>query len=151
MLLATLTKIQAGKVDNVAVSFLQSCFMENLAPAEHSIFEQEALYIMPRWKRTVQIKVDYLCKLGEPVAKLKTQYSSPNGAHLVNHAVKDVNLPAMSALTKGAIVMLVLNQIVEKHLSNGSIGWVVKIVYRNAAGPRESGACPVTVCHCVFS
>jgi hypothetical protein len=143
--LATLAKIQAGTVDDDAVSFLKSRFMESLSPAERLLFEHEALYIMPRWKRTVPITVDYLRKLGQPVAKLKAQYSSPNGAHRVNHAVKDINLPATSALAKGAIVMLLLNQIVEKRLSNGSIGTVVKIVYRNAAGPRESGALPLYV------
>jgi hypothetical protein len=100
---------------------------------------------MPRWKRTVPITVDYLRKLGQPVAKLKAKYSSPNGAHCVNHAVKDISLPATLALAQGAIVMLLLNQIVEKRLSNGSLGTVVKIVYQNAAGPHESGALPLYV------
>jgi hypothetical protein len=145
--LATLAKIQAGTVDDDAVSFLKSHFMESLSPAEHLLFEHEALYIvMPRWKPTVPITVDYLRKLVQPpVAKLKAQYSSPNGAHRVNHAVKDINLPATLALAKGAIVMLLLNQIVDKRLSNGSIGTVVKIVYQNATGPRESGALPLYV------
>jgi hypothetical protein len=104
--LSTLAKIQAGKVDDEAVNFLQSRFMDNLPPKERLLFEQEAIYIMPRWKRTVPITIEYLRKLGSPVAKLKAQYSSPNGPQCVNHAVKEVNLPTLLVLAEGAIIML---------------------------------------------
>jgi hypothetical protein len=59
--------------------------------------------------------------------------------------MKEVNLPSLSVLAVGAIVMLLTNIIVEKKLMNGSVGEVVAIMYSNPEGPRDRAAQPAYV------
>lgn len=141
--LSVMEKMRTGTMDQEAANFIASRRLSMLPEAERRAFERDALYIMPRWKRTVPITIKYLKDLQKPVARVKAKYSFPRNR--ANHALKEVNLPSLSALAVGAMVMLLTNQIVEKKLMNGSIGKVVRIVYRNAEGPRDKNAQPAYV------
>jgi hypothetical protein len=121
-------------------------FMERrldcLSEEERRDFEDNALYAVPTWKSTIPITIKYLQKLGNPVARVDASYSFYGRT---NHAATEVNLPARQPLAVGAVVMLLTNFIVEYNLFNGSVGFIVAIVYADAAGPRVRGAKPAYV------
>ena len=96
--------------------------MSKLSPDERELFEENALYVMPTWRRTVPIIVNYLKKLVNPVARCDIVYEISAGRR--NHALKDVSLPARVPLAVGAKVMLVVNEVVEEGLQNGSVGTI---------------------------
>ena len=107
--------------------------MSKLPPEERTEFAKKALYVMPTWKRTVKITHQYLMELGNPVARIDAVYD--NGR--TNHMSKEKSLPERSALSIDAIVMLLVNFLVELGLKNGSLGKIVKIVYANKEGPTQ--------------
>jgi hypothetical protein len=84
--------------------------------------------------------VKYLKDLDQPVARVKAMYSFPANGR--NYTMKEVNNPSLSALAVGAIVMLLMNIIIEKKLMNGSMGEVVAIMYSNPEGRRDRAVQP---------
>ena len=98
---------------------------------------------LPTWKSTIPITKQYLKALGTPVVRVDAKYTQYGGSS--NHAAKECSLPALNALAEKAKAMLLVNFVVEVGLFNGSVGIIVKIVYKNSQGPREKGAQPAYV------
>ena len=76
-----------------------------------------------------------------PIAKIESQYSSIRN-DIKNHCVKESSIPKRLEIYKGAVVMLQKNYVVEEKLTNGSVGFVREIVYKNKNGPAERGSLP---------
>ena len=136
-----LQKMREGTITTDDTKLLVDRHWPNLTEAEQVVFEKEALYIFPTWKRTKPITIKYLLSLAQPVAKIRSQYDYKK----VNHAKNEVNLPDLSALCSDATVMLLMNYIVELGLKNGSIGTIVDIVYDDPEGPANRNALPLYV------
>jgi hypothetical protein len=111
--------------------------LSSLPHGERELFEDEGLFIMPTWKRTLPITKKYLQKIGNPVARIDCSYEHPTR---VNHAKSECNMPQRNALCVGSIVMLLHNYLVELNLKNGSLGRIIKIVYENRDGPRGTSS-----------
>jgi hypothetical protein len=62
-----------------------------------------------------------------------------------NHTAKDCNLLAINAFAISAVVMLLVNFIVEKGLYNGAVGKVIEICYHDKSGPQLKGAQPAYI------
>jgi hypothetical protein len=107
---------------------------------EKKQFQAEALYIMPTWKDTVLITVEYLKSLGQPVALLHAKYNLRGSK---NHCHEEINILKYNALANGAIVMVLTNYVVEPGIFNGTIRTIVDIVYESEEGPRKVGALPL--------
>jgi hypothetical protein len=112
--------------------------LHNLSLAEQTRFKEHALYVMPTWKSTVPITLDYLQRLNQPVARIEAQYQYKH----VNHTAKEISLPSKSALCKDAKVMLLVNFVVEEGLFNGAVGTVVDICYSDPSGPQRRNVQP---------
>jgi hypothetical protein len=110
--------------------------LSSLAEEDRELFEREALYLMPTWKRTLHITKTYLQALNKPVARVDCEYTT---AHKTNHARKECNMPERNALCQDAMVMLLHNFLVEMGLKNGAIGKVVCTIYKNEDGPNGIG------------
>jgi len=134
-------QMRDGEVTRASAELLFTRILEHLPEEEQKTFEKEALYAMPTWKDTVPVTVQYLKDLKTPVARVDAKFSFKG----INHAIKDIRLPVRNALAKGAIVMLLVNFVVEEGLFNGAVGIIVDIVYENSDGPREAGAQPAYV------
>jgi len=139
---AAIQDMRDGNMSDASVQLYMDRRMNRLSPEERQLFEKEGLYAMPTWKDTVPITRQYLQSLETAVVRVDAKYQYPGRT---NHAAKDVNLPVRNALAEKAKVMLLMNYIVELGLFNGSVGVIVKIVYKNREGPRERGAQPAYV------
>jgi hypothetical protein len=105
-----------------------------LAEEDRELFECEALYLMPTWKRTQCINKTYLQGLDKPVARVDCEYTT---SRKTNHARKEFDIPEQNALCQGTMVMLLVNDVlVDVGLKKKAIGKVVRTIYRNTAGPN---------------
>ena len=127
-------EMRDGNMSSISMAALMGRRLRGLPVAEQAIFQSRALYVCPTWKDTLPITISYLQSLQQPCAHIRTIYSYPGAK---NHASKDVNFPARSALCVGAAVMLLSNFIVELGLFNGAIGTIVEIVYDTPIGSRK--------------
>jgi len=127
-----LDNMRKGTVSKEDIDLLLTRHWHRLDSAERELFELQALFLFPTWKRTKKITIEYLRQLAKPIAKLRAKY---NFSGKTNHAKKDINLPDFSALCINAVVMLLINFIVELGLKNGSIGVCKDIIYAEACGP----------------
>jgi hypothetical protein len=128
--------LRDGNVDFDIATYFMNRRVSQLSPEEQSLFREKALYIMPTWKATVPITVEYLKGLNTPVARSDIIYNYRDGSR--NHMLEEGSLPTHCALAVGAVVMLLTNYIVEHRLMNGSVGYVRDIVYRPGTNPRNS-------------
>jgi hypothetical protein len=115
--------------------------MHRLPQEDQQQFWEKALYAMPTWKSTIPITFKYLQRLQKPVARVNAKVDHGK----TNHATKDIKLPRQNALAVGAIVMLLVNFVVEQGLFNGAIGVVIDICYKENEGPRVKGSLPAYV------
>lgn len=129
-----LQAMRDGNVSREDARILWNRSLSRLPKEERDDFLLNALFIMATWKETVPITMEYLIRLCNPVARIDTIYQHP--PNRPNHAMKEINLPARSALAVGATVMLLTNIITELNLMNGSVGTVRQIVYEFPEGPR---------------
>ena len=144
--LTVLNNMRDGKVTSDDVELLETRLWSKLSSEERELFEDTALWLFPTWDRTKPATIKYLTNLRKPIAKIRSKYTFPsNGTSGTNHARSEINLPDFSALCVGAVVMLLVNFIVEKNLKNGSVGTIREIIYENQEGPREEGALPLYV------
>jgi hypothetical protein len=128
-----INRMRRGEMDQQAVQLIIDRRLDRLPPAVRDEFEEKALYIMPTWKRTAKITMQYLLTLGNPVARVDAVYDCGK----TNHMNREKSLPERNALSIHAIVMLLKNFLVELGLKNGSLGKIVKIVYANKEGPTK--------------
>ena len=122
-----------------SATVLMNRHLENLPQEERDLFIREALYLMPTWKSTIPITKEYLKSLGTPVARIKARYQHSGRQ---NHAKKECSLPETNALAKDALVMLLVNFVVEENTFNGAVGKIVQICYEHSDGPRNPDALP---------
>ena len=139
--MTSLSHMRDGTVTVDDAKFLLQRQWSKLSEQEQDLFEKNALFLFPQWKRTKPITIKYLKGLDRPIAKIISRYSY----NKINHAKKDVNLPALLALCVSARVMLLHNFLVERDLKNGSMGTVIDIVYKEPMGPLQTGALPLYV------
>ena len=137
-----LNKMRTGGMDYSSVDFFMSRQIGKLSRGERDLFEAQALYIVPTWKRAKPILVRYLKRLNKPIAKMIGKFNHKGRR---NHAKEEVNLPALNAICEGSIVMLLVNYVVEQGLKNGSMGTVVDIVYADSTGPANRDSLPLYV------
>lgn len=131
-----LSHMRSGDMNNDDCQLLFGRILNNL-PSQEKIMFIDSLNLMPQWKLTFPITIQYLQSFGNPVAKIKSQYSSYR-TDGINHCVKSSPYPTLIGLCVGAKVMLIKNFVPELKLMNGSIGVVHKIVYRHKLGPKHS-------------
>ena len=123
-----------GDLTHQQADILLDRCMKKLPFEERKKFEHEALYVMHTWRKTIPTIKKYLTTIGNPVARCDIIYETKAGAK--NHAMKDINLPEKLPLCIGSKVMLIVNQVIEEGLMNGSVGTIKEIVYDDPAGPR---------------
>jgi hypothetical protein len=131
-----------GNVTRETARMFLSCSLDELPKNERIDFEDNVLYAMLTWKSTIPIMVQYLKKLGQPVAQVNTKFAFHGQT---NHAAKELNLPVHNALAVDSVVMLLVNFIVEWKLFSGTVGQVVEIVYSNPNGPQDPDTQPAYV------
>ena len=134
-----LQRMRDGKMERESADYLLQRHFSKLSDEEKDSFTRDAVFLFPTWKRTKDITIKHTKSLGTPIAKLRSKYDYRS----TNHAKEDINLPELSALCVGAIVMLLINFVVEEDLKNGTVGKVVDIVYENPEGPRDPQAHPL--------
>eukprot|EP00957_Ditylum_brightwellii_P124213 9468292-Ditylum_brightwellii.AAC.1 len=132
--------MQNGAAKESHVNFLLPRCLSQLSPEEKEKFK-DALHIMPTWKQTVSITVQYLKQLNVPIAKFVAKLSTKKVTGK-NHCIKVCVYPILSGIGVGAVVMLLKNCVAELGIVNGCVGTVTKVVYRNRDEPREPGALP---------
>ena len=107
----------------------------------------QALHLVTQWKHSIDPTIDYLIKLGTPVAKIIPQYTTNMLYKGINHCVKECNFPKLTAFSVGCKVMLLNNSPSEYKFVNEYIGIVNKIIFKHRNGPRyipyELPACVV--------
>ena len=136
-------EMRTGTMGASSIDFALSRNLRTLPVGEREEFERSALCLMQTWRETVPITVKYLQQLQKPVARIDTQCGCP--ANRQNHAIEECNWPAINALCEGAVVMLLINIIVEEKLMNGSVGTIIAIICANSDGPRERRSLPAYV------
>ena len=129
-----LQRTREGTLDHKDAEYYMSRLLSNLPPEEKKLFEDNALFLLPTWKRTRPITIKYLRGLNKPIAKIRAHVK----AGKTSHVSQELNLPARSALCEGAKVMLLKNYVVEHNLKNGSIGTLKYVVYPTSEGPMYS-------------
>ena len=139
---ASIQQMRYGNVSRSSAELLVSRCSDTISDEERKFFEEEALYILPTWKETVPITIQYLKGLKPPIARIDAKFNVNRG---VNHCLKEINMPVRSALALGAKVMLLTNYVVEWGTYNGTVGTVIDIVYETPEGPRVKDAQPVYV------
>ena len=131
-----LHQTRIGEMDDDSVGLLLSRCLHNMERKEHDNFVQEALHIMPPWAMTIKVTSQYLKSLNGPYTIIKTIYTSSSRVR-INHFIKELLYPNISALYVGAAVMLMKNYIVEENLMNGYISTVIDIIYDHHRGPNQ--------------
>ena len=139
-----LHRVEDGSLNREDVKFIHSQCLDQLNIDEKLQFMKHAIHLVPQWKQAHDIVYNYLRNMNTPLVKLKAQYNSIL-SHGINHCVKESSFPSCLALRINAKVMLIKNYIVEWKIMNGSIGTVVDIVYKNAAGPNNENTQPAYV------
>eukprot|EP00957_Ditylum_brightwellii_P080253 6104439-Ditylum_brightwellii.AAC.1 len=139
--LDVLNSMQNGAMKESHANFLLLRCLAQLSPEEKDKFK-DAIHMIPTWKQTVPITVQYLKQLNVPIAKAAVKLLS-NKVTGKNHCIKDCLYPILSGVGVGAVVMLLKNYVAELGIVNGCVNTVKKVVYRNRDGPREPGALPV--------
>ena len=124
-----------GKMTQKDVNILLSRCYYNLKSDEKKSFD-EAIHLCPTWSQTHDITVNYLKSLRKPVATIKAQYETTRSCNRNCH-VTDSSYPNVTAITIGALVMLLRNFIVELNLMNGAVGKVIDICYPKGRNPRN--------------
>eukprot|EP00957_Ditylum_brightwellii_P142865 10885782-Ditylum_brightwellii.AAC.1 len=118
-LLDVLDAIQNIEMKESHVNFLLSYCLSNLSSEEKEKFK-DALHIMPTWKQTVPVTVQYLKQLNVPidiiVAKLSTKKVTGK-----NHCIKEWHYPILSGIGTGAVVILLKKYVAELAIVNGCI------------------------------
>jgi hypothetical protein len=69
--------MREGTVTREDADLLMARRLSALSPEERADFVQNALFVMPTWRRTVPITRQYLIDLGQPVARVDTVYEHP--------------------------------------------------------------------------
>ena len=134
-----LQEMRDGEVTYASAKKIKTRDFDTLSEEEQQEFLDTALYVMPRWKDTVPVTVQYLLSLNQPCAKIVADYKTPGQ---INHCIEEQSFPTKTAMCIGAMVMLLNNFVVEEGLYNGAVGKVVDIIYENEDGPREDKALP---------
>eukprot|EP00957_Ditylum_brightwellii_P085322 6489827-Ditylum_brightwellii.AAC.1 len=115
--LDVLDAIQNGALKESNVNFLLLYCLSNLSSEEKDKFK-EALHIVPTWKQTVPITVQYLKQLRVPfakvIAKLSTKKVTGN-----NYCIKEYSYPILSSIDVEYVVMLLKNYVAELAIVNG--------------------------------
>ena len=97
----------------------------------------EAICLVTQWKHSIERTIKYLNMLRLPVAKIIPQYSTFMTSKGANHCLKESNFPKLTALNVGCKVMLLINELKEYKLINGSIEIVKEIIFEHKNGPRH--------------
>ena len=97
----------------------------------------EAIHLITQWKHSIDPTIKYLNMLRTPVAKNIPQYSTFTSSKGANHCLKESNFPKLTALNVGCKVMLLINELKEYKVINGSIGIVREIILEHKDGPRH--------------
>ena len=94
----------------------------------------EAIYLVTKWKHSIDSTIKYLNILRIPVAKIIPQYSTSMTSKGANHCLKECNSQNITALNVGCKVMLLINELKEYKLINGSIGIAKKMIFEHKDG-----------------
>ena len=97
----------------------------------------EAIHLVTQWKDSIESTLKYLNLLRTSVAKIIPQYSRFMTSKGANHCLKESNFPKLTALNVGCKVMLLINELKEYKLIDGSIGIVIEIMCEHKDGPRH--------------
>ena len=124
-----------GKMSQNDVNILLSRCYYRLKPEEQKSFD-EAIHLCPTWSQTHGITVEYLKSLSQPVSIIKAQYHTTRTCNKNCH-VTESSYPNITAITIGALVMLLRNFIVELNLMNGAVGKVIDICYPEGGNPSN--------------
>ena len=84
----------------------------------------EAIHLVTQWKHSIDSTIDYLNKLGTPVATIIPQYSTFLLNKGVNHCIEECNFLKLTTLNVRFKVMLLKSSPSEYKLVNGFIGIV---------------------------
>jgi hypothetical protein len=125
--------MQAGEILVESANLLLDHHINKLLEVERLSFMQDALFIMPIWKSTMPITRSIFSLWIHQLLTLMLCVMYEMGCY--NHIAKDCSLPAINVLVIGAVVVLLVNFIVEKDLYNGAVGKVVQIFYDNKSVP----------------
>ena len=88
-------------------------------------------------KHGITPTITYLNKLGTPVCKIFPSYSSIMTTKAITHCIKESIFPKLTAFNIGCKVMLLMNNLPNFKLVNGSIETVRDIIYKHKNEPRQ--------------
>ena len=132
-----LQKMRDGNMDKDAVDLLNTRRWSKLSKEEKEEFWRDGIFLMPTWSRTVPIVKKYLSMLGNPLVIAEADISHVRRtSHLA-----DFSWPMKNPLMEGADAQLLNNFFVEAHLFNGTVGKIVRIVYRPGESPNSTPPC----------
>ena len=121
--------MRIGTIPTERYDWLVSKCLTNMSPEKSAEFK-DALHICPTWKVANKICYEYLDHdLNEPIAIVRADLGGSN-ARSQNCCADGSCLPVVTPICKGAMVMLLMNRVVEENLMNGSVGVVRDICYK---------------------
>ena len=131
-----LSLMRNGTLTNEKCKFLINRFLSKVNKKNKYMFN-EAIHLVTLWKHSIDPTIKYLNMLRTPVTKIIPQYSTFMTSKGANHCSKECNFPKPTALDVGCKVMLLINELKEYKLINGSIGIVREIIFEHKDGPRH--------------
>lgn len=133
---AILQAIREGRVTHEMVTILERRLWSALSQEEQELFWKEALFLMPTWKQTKPITIEYLKRLNKAPAVIEADITRVKSTK----PLAEMRIPKQTVLMEGATVMLTRNWMVEDgfNLYNGAIGTVIGFGYPKANGPLEA-------------
>ena len=129
-----LQMMRDGTMNKKSVKFLNKRRWSKLSQEEKLEFWRDGIFLMPTWARTIPIVKQYLKDIGNPLVIVEADVSNVRrSSHL-----KDIKIPLKNPLMAGADTQLLHNYFVEAKLFNGTVGKLVKLVYRPGESPNST-------------
>ena len=129
-----LQRMREGTMNQKSVQFLNNRRWSKLSSKERLEFWRDGIFLMPTWSRTIPIVKQYLKDIGNPLVIVNADISKvQKGKHL-----KDIKIPLKNPLMAGADTQLLHNFFVEAKLFNGTVGKLVRLVYRPGESPNST-------------
>ena len=125
-----------GILINEKCVFLINCLLSKINKKNKCIFNED-IHLVTQWKYIIDPNIKYLNMLRIPVVKNIPQYSTFITSKGANHCLKEFNFPKITALNVGCKFMLLINEIKEYKLVNGSIGIVKEMIFEHRDGLRH--------------
>ncbi len=134
--LGLLGNMTDGTMTEADCIYIKNRCIDRLNEEDRERFRTNALHLCDTWKEAHPITIAYLEGLNKPIAKVKATLVARTTTGK-NHMLKESSCPLLMAFCDGAMVMLLQNFVVEYNLTNGSVGKVISIIYKNKEGARE--------------